>query len=319
MFEVPVLLIGFNRPKFIKKQLDVLRGVAVRSLYISIDAPRESNSADITKVDEVKRVVEQNCDWEVEVFYNYAKQNLGCGPGPVSGIDWFFSHVEEGIILEDDCIPDHSFFPYCLELLDRYRDENRVMTISGSRFPVDMNNLGVSYTFSSYAHIWGWATWRRAWKLFDFEVSTYGSTQYSETLERVLGNKRAIHEWDKCFASVYGEDKNTVWDYQWMLASWMNQGLSIHPKNNLIENIGFGEDSTHTQDRDKSHSLQVESIVFPLRHPDQVEVDKIMDSRIQEQIFTRKGWLNDLKYSVEMILPEPVISMLKKIKKGIGQ
>tara|TARA_B100001093_G_scaffold367805_1_gene352713 strand:- start:14999 stop:15958 length:960 start_codon:yes stop_codon:yes gene_type:complete len=317
MFKVPILIIGFNRPDYIKKQITVLRQIKPRSLYITIDAPRRNNEEDAKKVDEVKSLIDQECDWDVKLFKNYAISNLGCGPGPVSGIDWFFEHVEEGIILEDDCIADLSFFTYCEELLEKYRSDSRVMTISGSCYPLSVKSNEYSYSFSSFIHIWGWATWRRAWKHFDIEIKEFPGTNGQKAIRNTLQSSRAIHEWQKRFLSVFGKGKAHIWDYQWMFASWLKGGITIHPKVNMIDNIGFGEDSTHTKDRSKSHAMTSGSITFPLSHPEEVKVDSEVDFMIQDKIVTPHGFVVYCKYLLEICFPSGLIKILKNCKQLI--
>jgi hypothetical protein len=317
MFKVPILIIGFNRPDYIKKQMSILRSIKPKTLFISIDGPRENNEEDERKVAEVKSLIDQECDWDMELFKNYAPRNLGCGPGPVSGIDWFFEHVEEGIILEDDCIADLSFFTYCEELLEKYRSDSRVMTISGSCYPLSVNTNDCSYSFSSFIHIWGWATWRRAWKHFDIEIKEFPSNKGQEAIRNTLQSSRAIHEWQKRFSSVFGQEKAHIWDYQWMFASWLQGGITIHPKVNMIDNIGFGVDSTHTKDRSKSHAMNSNAMSSPLSHPQEVEVDKEVDRMIQDTIVTPRGFIPYCKYLLEISIPAGLINILKNCKQLI--
>lgn len=319
MYRVPVLIIGFNRPDYVKQQMTILRQVKPKYLYISIDAPRENNKRDVQKVAELKALISQECDWEVELFKNYAETNLGCGPGPVNGIDWFFSKVEEGIILEDDCIPDLSFFRYCEELLEKYRYDSRVMTISGSCYPVERSLNDYSYSFSNFIHIWGWATWKRAWKHFDIEIRDLPENSGQNAINNTLQSSRAVHEWQKRFSSVYGKEKAHIWDYQWMFASWLQGGITIHPKVNMIDNIGFGEDSTHTKNRSKSHVMHSTTMTFPLNHPQRIEVDFEVDRMIQEKVVLQQGILPYCKYLLEKILPGKMIGIFKILKQALLQ
>ena len=318
MKDIAVLIIAFNRPHLLEKQIKALKQVNPSRVYVSVDGAREGNADDRAKILKVKELIESLITWTDQVSTLFHQKNLGCGPGPVAGMNWFFSQEEEGIILEDDCIPSVSFFDYCAELLGKYRDNPEVMTISGSRFPVDYGATTDSYHFSIYPHIWGWATWKRSWKRFDFEIKTFDNPEtHPKLLRKLSGNKRAAHEWMKCFASVFDGRNRSIWDYQWLYASWLHDGLSVHPAVNLIHNIGFGEDSTHTFSAEESHQMDAEEIDLPLSHPDQVISNESADQYIQEQVFDRKGLFNAVKYKMEQILPCSAVEKLKTFKDSI--
>ncbi|MFP4095375.1 MAG: nucleotide-diphospho-sugar transferase [Cyclobacteriaceae bacterium] len=218
----------------------------------------------------------------------YRTENIGCGLGPKTAIDWLFEHEEEGIILEDDCVPSQSFFRYCAELLDRYRHDTRIMHIGGSNFQEGyVPDLDYSYYFSYFSHEWGWATWRRAWKLYDFNIATYPEIQDKGYLEEFfsgyLEKKYRLSKTNKTLKSA----SISWWDYQWDYAKFINAGLSIIPNKNLITNIGFGDDATHTKSsNDVRKKNMAEELDFPLRHPPFM----IRNAKADKRYFRRFFW-----------------------------
>ena len=313
-FTTPILIVAFNRTKPLERLFEVLSEIKPKKLYVSLDGPRLDNAEDVRKIKCVHNLIESKIDWDCDLKKRYSKENLGCGPGPVAGINWFFENESEGIILEDDCIPSRSFFKYCEELLVKYRNEPKVMTISGSRFPVDSSIGEDSYDFSIFPHIWGWATWKNSWDKFSFEMKSFQSSETYLRLQSLPSSHRASYEWNKRFESVHYGKNRSIWDYQWLYASWVNCGLCIHPKVNMVENIGFDDDSTHTFDKDTSHALKAEEMNFPLVHPDNVSENQLVDIEIQKSIFTPKGKMNFLKYVLESIFPSFMIDILKSFR-----
>jgi hypothetical protein len=218
---------------------------------------------------EARRVV-NNIDWDCEVKMLLREKNLNCGIGPSSAFTWFFQHEEEGIILEDDCLPVQSFFWFCQDLLERYRHDTRVMHIGGNNFLNGwQRDKDYSYYFSRSGHIWGWATWRRAWKHFDFDISLYEKLKRKDYFSNFFLNwPEKLYRLRKFNKTI---DSNTTvdwWDYQWDFARYINSGLAIVPKVNLVKNIGFGEIATHTKNgKTRSAQLEAGEIELPLRHP----------------------------------------------------
>jgi hypothetical protein len=201
------------------------------------------------------------------VLTNYSDLNLGCKNRVSSGLDWVFSLVEEVIILEDDCLPHPSFFRFCQDLLDYYRDDKRIMAISGDNFQLGRNRTEYSYYFSRYNHIWGWASWRRAWQYYDVKMKLWQEIHDGNWLEYILGEGQSVKYWTKIFQSAY-DGKIDTWDYPWTFACWIQNGLTILPNVNLVSNIGFGEDATHTiGSKSRVANLPVKEMNFPLKHP----------------------------------------------------
>jgi hypothetical protein len=201
---------------------------------------------------------------------DYSDTNLGCARRVSSGITWVFSQVEEAIILEDDCVPEASFFPFCAELLERFRADSRVGVIAGSNFQRRDVTGGMSYYFSRYPHCWGWATWRRAWQTYDDAMAAWPEAKLSGWLKRLFEDQFESEHWEGIFDRTHAGLIDS-WAYRWTFACWQNQLLSVLPAANLVDNIGFAPEATHTRlpcvvGRSNGGGLQ-----FPLRHPLGVE------------------------------------------------
>lgn len=262
-FLVPVLFLVFNRPEKTKQVFDRIRSVKPKYLYIAADGPRAHKEGELAVCNEVRNIVSE-IDWDCEVKYLLRKENLGCSKAIVSAIDWFFDNEEQGIILEDDCLPETSFFTFCNELLIKYKDNNEVMIISGTNLG---NSFGSdSYFFSRYGQIWGWATWRDAWHKYERNI-----------IKNDAGLKfRSLREknfWQKNFLNV-------IWDVQWAIYSvWKNNGIAIIPNKNLVSNIGFGIDATnYTDEKSINSNIELSTMSFPLKHPLEVEIDNSIEN-----------------------------------------
>ncbi|HBZ35112.1 MAG TPA: hemolytic protein HlpA-like protein [Rikenellaceae bacterium] len=281
--ETAVLFLVFNRLDTTKQVFKAIRQAKPSQLYIAADGPRADHPGEDEKVQAVRDYVVSSIDWDCEVKTLFRDENLGCKRAISSAIDWFFSHVEEGIILEDDCIPDQSFFLFCQDLLEHYRDDERIMMISGDNFQFKREPTETSYYFSRYPHIWGWASWKRAWDLYDSEMTAWPEIRENGYLKGILPDKRAVKYWKSVFDSVYNGSIDT-WDYQWVFSCWINCGLSIIPNQNLISNIGFGQSSTHTKEDSKFSNLPIGKMKFPLKHP------KFVIWNVSADRFTERIW-----------------------------
>lgn len=265
----PVLLIIFNRAHTTQQVFDRIREVKPSRLYVAADGPRPNTETDIAKCAETRRIVEQ-VDWDCEVKTLFQEKNLKCGIAPATAISWFFEHEEAGIILEDDCVPSKSFFWFCQELLEKYNHDTRIMHISGNNYLNGWRkDNDYSYYFSNKVNAWGWATWRRAWQLFDFNLKAYPELKEKGYLKGLFLNKfeetYRLSKLEEAFASISNGD---IWDYQWEFTVYSNSGLCIVPEVNLVRNIGFGEDATHTfNTHDNKAQIKENEITFPLRHP----------------------------------------------------
>jgi hypothetical protein len=277
MLNTPVLLLIFNRPDTTRQVFEAIRKVKPRQLFIAADGPRPDRPDDLEKCKQARAIIKL-VDWDCEVKTLFREENLGCGVAPAGGIDWFFENVEAGIILEDDCLPDISFFSFCQNLLDFYRDNEQIMHISGNNFQYGVKRGSASYYFSNYPHSWGWATWRRAWIKFDFNLKNFAEFKEKGRIAEVFSKREEQEYWIKSIESVIIKHRNDVWDYQWMFAIWYNRGLAVLPNVNLVTNIGFGENATHTTLEDKNNLYIKSQSLTEITHPDVRAADNEADS-----------------------------------------
>ncbi|GBL12549.1 hypothetical protein MSj_04069 [Microcystis aeruginosa Sj] len=262
----PVAFLIFNRPDTTARVFEAIRQAKPPKLLVVADGPRPDRADDIEKCKAARAIID-GVDWDCQVLKNYSEVNLGCGKRPATGITWVFEQVEEAIILEDDCLPHPTFFRFCEELLGYYRHDERIMAISGDNFQFGRKRTDYSYYFSRYNHIWGWASWRRAWKYFDYDLKLWPKIRQEDWLTSILENRKVVEYWTKNFQRTYEGDA-TVWDYRWTFACWIQNGLTILPNVNLVSNIGFGEDATHTiGGKSRVANLPVKAMNFPLKHP----------------------------------------------------
>lgn len=243
-------------------------------LFIAADGPRAEIPGESEVCQEVRQAVLQLIDWPCEVKTLFRENNLGCGMAVSSAISWFFKEVEEGIILEDDCLPDPTFFSFCEVLLSWYRGDARVMSISGSNLLGRPWKADTQSYFWGQGGIWGWASWRRAWALYDGEMSGWKSDSIQAKIKTGLKTKNWYNYYYGMFDATYRKRLDT-WDVQWFYSILIHDGLSINPAVNLVKNIGFGG-GTHTQSTDLFlANLRLGSIKFPLKHPK----DQFVDNR----------------------------------------
>lgn len=277
-----MLLVIFNRPDSTRRVFETIRSARPRRLFIAADGPRSGHPDDAETVPKA-RSIGAGVDWDCDVRVLFRDQNIGCARNISSAINWAFQSADELIILEDDCVPASSFFPFCTQLLERYRDDERVFVISGNNFHPGPPRTPYSYYFSRFNHCWGWATWRRAWSHFDLDMALWPEIKKGMWLLDVLGDPLAVGYWQRIFDSTAAGDIDT-WDYQWTLACWVQSGLTILPSKNLVENIGFGRDATHTKKAPPVIATAAE-MDFPLVHPPFIIRDERADSWIQRNNF----------------------------------
>jgi hypothetical protein len=284
-FETPVLLLIFNRPDTTQKVFNQIRKARPAQLFVGTDAPRKNHPDDIEKCRKVLEIFEY-IDWECKLSIFTHDENVGGKIGITSAMDWFFSQVDEGIILEDDCVPDESFFPYCQELLERYRDDERIMMVCGCGFPLTKRSRGAecSYYFSRYTFAWGYATWKRVWKQYDIAITKWPIIRDGGWLNDILGDRVAVKYWTNIFNGVYNGEIYSH-DYQILFMCWIQAKLCIVPNTNLISNIGFNEDATHTKEKCAVSDLPVYTMQFPLKHPSFMIRDDMADRLSQKEIF----------------------------------
>lgn len=286
-FQTPaIVFIIFNRPVSTQRVFQAIAKARPSKLLVVADGPREDKPGEIDQVLATRKIIDQ-VDWDCEVILNYSPTNLGCKKRVSSGLDWVFEHVSEAIILEDDCLPGNSFFQFCDEMLDRYRENKSIGMIGGINFQPP-HARGVSdYYFSKYTHIWGWATWADRWVgIYDVDMRTWPKVKADKVLKNTLSSVGELKYWEAIFDRVHGNQIDT-WDYQWVFANWMSSRINILPSINLISNIGFGGDATHTKGYSELANLPVEDLVFPLRHPDQIKANVAADQYTDKLCFRR--------------------------------
>jgi hypothetical protein len=288
--KTPVLLLTFNRLEPTKKVFESIRKIQPRSLYIASDGSRPNHPGETEKIDAVRSFLVESIDWPCQAKTLFREKNLGCRLAVSTAIDWFFSQETEGIILEDDCLPDPSFFFYAEELLERYRNDKRIMVISGNHFHGDEYRPQKSYLFSRYNHCWGWATWARAWQYYDHDMRLWPALRDSNWLLTVGdGSRKFQRYWTRIFDMAYSEQVNS-WAYRWTFSCWSQSGLSILPAYNLVKNIGFNTDGTHTQNNsDWLSSLPVRELNMPMSHPSEMIRDYVADSWTDTRVFKIRG------------------------------
>lgn len=280
----PVLLLAWRRPETTVQVMEAIRDARPERLFIAVDGPSEHlRTGEADRVAETIRAIEQRIDWPCEVSRRYSAANRGCRVGVSDGIDWFFENVEEGIILEDDCVPHHEFFTYCADLLSRFRDIDRVMCISGDNSAQIPLPGAASYSFVRYPQVWGWATWRSAWRRYDRNLADYCQARRSGTWERLVPDafERATFERTLDRLAAHGEPD--TWDYQWAATLLLNRGLSVQPRSNLVRNIGFGDQATHTTGALHPRANAATTSILPLVHPRRTRLHK----RVSREVFLR--------------------------------
>jgi len=262
-----VLFLVFNRLNTTKQVFDSIRKAKPPRLYIAADGPRPNKVYETEKVETVRKQVLENIDWQCEIQTLFREKNLGCKQAVSEAITWFFRHEDQGIILEDDCLPSQSFFWFCEDLLKRYRNDLRIWHISGDNFQNGNRRGNSSYYFSKFNHVWGWASWADRWNKYDANLNDYDDFKTQNLINNITDSKEERKYWQDILENV-SNGKIDTWDYQWTFTIWVNNGLSILPNINMISNIGFGTDATHTTDLESQHSkIPRAEINFPIKHP----------------------------------------------------
>ena len=239
----PVVLVVFNRPHLASQLYQRVRTARPRVLLVVADGPRPGRAEDVQLCDATRKIV-TSPDWPCDVLTNMADENLGIRRRISSGLDWVFSQCSEAIILEEDCIPHLSFFEFCSNMLRQYREDTRIMHVSGDNFHGETQRGAGSYYFSRYPFTWGWASWSRAWRYYDADLSLWPTAIAGRWLESIFEDPVEIQHWSSAFDRVYRGEID-AWDYQWVFACLYQSGLSILPNRNLISNIGVGPDATN--------------------------------------------------------------------------
>jgi hypothetical protein len=311
--DIPILLVIWRRPHTLKKLIDALRPSAPKNLFVACDGPRLNIPGEAEKVAATRSLISSDIDWPCQLQTLFSEVNRGCSVGPIRAITWFFEQVEEGIVLEDDCIPHVDFFSYCSSLLEYYRHDTRVWCISGNNFQDGKWRGDGTYYFSRYTHCWGWASWRRCWLHFDPHLKSWPALRDSSQLDTIFEDVLERRYWSIIWERTYQHSASvTWWDYQWTYACLTNGGLTIIPNQNLVSNIGFGDDSSHfTEYADVRNADQG---LDTLLHPQFIVRDSHAD------IYTfRNHYLAASRRVAGLLLPRlkaQVLHTWKKIKRS---
>lgn len=279
----PVLFLIFNRPDVTAVVFEAIKAARPSRLYIAADGPRTDRPADSELCRQTLEVV-KDVSWSCEVKTLHRETNLGCKNAVSSAIDWFFENEEEGIILEDDCLPAPDFFYFCDAMLEKYRHDTRIRHITGSNFQFGKKYGDASYYFANQTYVWGWASWRRVWMDYDQTLSAYPEDEACTQLDKIFEDPFIAQEWKRIFREVKNGIIDT-WDYQLALINYFNNSLSINPNVNLIKNIGFRADGTHTTGGDNTYADLALELLGTLKYPKFVIPEREADYAVFNHIF----------------------------------
>lgn len=292
--KTPILLLVYIKPQTTKKVISVLRRVKAEKIYISINIPKKNEKKNIIRNNDVKKII-KSINWKCNLIKKERKTHLDSYSSYSSAIKWFFAKEKEGIILEDDTLPSLDFFEFCSKLLKKYRNNKKIAQICGSSF-LNENFTGPNYKFSNYTFCWGYATWRRSIKDFDGTLKTWKFIKKKNKLKEILNNKSFIIYWTSIFDAL-SLQKIKAWDYAWMLSNWNKGKISIIPKKNLIQNIGFVRGATHTKVKYKDWYTKIKPQKMTLKdeHPDIIKPDLKYDKWVSNKVFrTNKFYIKSL-------------------------
>jgi hypothetical protein len=281
--ETAVLFMVFNRPDTTKRVFEAISEARPPRLYVAADGPRSDRLGEAEKCETVRNIA-TSVDWPCEVYTLFHSDNLGCKRAVSVAITWFFEHENSGIILEDDCVPHLDFFEFCSNLLDRYENDDRVFAITGNNFQDGQIRGESSYYFSKYNHCWGWASWRRAWQHYQESIYFWPEWKHSIEWTRVCSDGVERRYWENIFDKVCAGSINS-WDYPWTACVWKHGGLTATPNVNLVSNIGFGAEATHTASADSALSTIATASLGTLRHPTRVDHDRVADRYVFDHVF----------------------------------
>lgn len=297
-FDVPVVLIFFNRPDFFQKVIEQVAKVKPQKLYLISDGARLNRPEEVEKVIQCRELADKMIDWECEVIKNYADGNKGCCDRIGGGAAWVFTFEEKAIFLEDDNVPDLSFFSYCKELLEKYKDNEQIFWICGGNYLVNYDNVNQSsYVFSKHMYPCGWASWRRAFQYFDEKMALWDDLQIREKVLNQFPNIKRREDmefsWGHEAELARHNMRASTWDFQWSFIQYVHEGLTIVPVHNLIHNIGISADSTHgvtsiTKYAKRLLLLDVIPLEFPLKHPSKISIDTIYDAKVDKLLVRPK-------------------------------
>lgn len=294
MYNIPILLVFFNREDVVMRTFSMIREAQPAKLYLACDGAREGREGEKQLVDNLREKILSQVDWDCEVKTRFLDKNVGCSLGVSTAVDWLFENEEVGIVLEDDCLAQKSFFPFVEEMLERYKNDERIGLIAGYN-PVDeKHRISESYCFSKYKSTWGWATWRRVWKNMDLNMS-WRDTDAAESIIKNMGYEGVDVRYWKYRLKAIDAQFVSAWDWQFFFSQAAQNQLTVYPKVSLISNIGFGEGATHTSfNSNADEYLTSKELEFPLQHPKYVVPDYKFDKRFYKNNNTFYNRINQL-------------------------
>ncbi len=307
MLNKPVLFLIFNRLDTTKQVFEAIRQAKPPRFYIACDGAREDKKGEAEKVQMVRDFVLSNIDWKCEVKTLFQEENLGCRLAVSDALNWFFNKEEDGIVLEDDCLPTQNFFNYCSQMLELYKNDTRIGLISGFNIKGSHKDTSNDYFFSNLGGIWGWASWRRVWKYFNFD-------SMQNWMNPEVRNLFLYNYGDTFFQSrnpIYNHMVNKKidsWAYHFSIVRALNSFIAVVPSKNLIKNIGINDlNATHTTSQDfYLETLQTyDNLSFPLKE------NTIVIPDFEYDYF----FLNREEYSKEKVKPK--IDIIRHIKRSI--
>ncbi len=283
-FKTPILIIAWKRPKQTKELINKVKLIKPENLYIACDGPRKDNQEDNKKVKDTREILLKSFEKVPSKKYLFSDNNQGCKIGVTNAINWFFENESEGIILEDDCIPHLDFFIFCQEMLETYKNDQRIWSITGHNQQRNSQIGNGTYYFSKFPRSWGWAAWKRSWEKYDRDTIDWPQIKSKGILKDKLLSRRELRFWVKILDNIYYNNSPNTWDYQWSLSAFLNSGLTIVPNKNLIHNIGFDEDATHTLLGETETLIDIDikncNSIFPTIHPDYFVINEKADNLI---------------------------------------
>lgn len=298
-------MIIFNREDNARQVFNQIKKVKPPKLFVIADGPRENRPHEADLCKKARSIIDE-VDWDCEIISDFAEKNMGCRNRIATGLTWIFSQTECSIILEDDCLPSLSFFYYCEELLEKYRNDERIMMISGNNHSFLQPPNQDSYYFTRHVHIWGWATWARAWNHFDLDIKKWPSYRKQKYLSAFFNKKSDYYFWEAMF-DLYQKKRVPSWDGAWVFAVWTQSGLSIAPRENLIQNTGISPEATHTTGYDRFSRLLAYELNFPLQHPECMVENRVFDNQemkirlkeIKRLPYPLVKWASQLKWFIK--------------------
>ena len=283
MNKIPVLFLIYNRPETTREVFNTIKQYRPLELYIASDGPNENKFDDKKWVSNTIRITSE-IGWKCRVKRLHRNKHLGCKKAVSGAINWFFDNIERGIVLEDDTLPEKSFFDFAQAMLSKYGNDEKIMHIGGNNFQPRKNKIPGGYYFSKYAHVWGWASWRRAWKYYSADLDGWEKKENQKKIAEHSTSFWEKHYWEAIFNAVY-QGKIDTWDYQWLYSIWKKGGVSICPGVNLVRNIGFGKNATHTKKINDLIDIDSQKIQFPLKSPPRYVLKNIYDEYTTKNIF----------------------------------